>query len=184
MINPVIPFVTEKISKELKYTEKTLFEESFHINKTLEYDSDISDFIKVIDLIKKIRSEVSINKLVNFELSIDLNDQLNWVKDNDFLIKSIFKLSEIKYVNNLVNSDNTFVVEGVKFSLKTKSANVNNNLNIEKQIDFYKKEIKYFESKLKNNEFLDKAPKEIIEKERDKLNLAFKNLQLLIKKDV
>jgi valyl-tRNA synthetase len=106
------------------------------------------------------------------------------VKDNDFLIKSIFKLSEIKYVNNLVNSDNTFVVEGVKFSLKTKSANVNNNLNIEKQIDFYKKEIKYFESKLKNNEFLDKAPKEIIEKERDKLNLAFKNLQLLIKKDV
>ena len=184
MINPVIPFVTEKLSRELKYKKTSLFEESLHENEKVEYDSDISEFIKVIELIKKIRSEVTINKLVDFELSIELNEQVKWVKNNEFLIKSIFKLNEIKYTNHLINSDNTFVVEGVKFSLKTKSSNVDNNLNIEKQINFYKKEIKHFESKLKNNKFLNKAPKKIIEKERDKLNSAIKNLQLLNKKDV
>ena len=54
MINPVIPFVTEKISYELDYTKKSLFEKPLEEVVENFYDKDIKNFQKVIELIKKL----------------------------------------------------------------------------------------------------------------------------------
>ena len=48
-----------------------------------------------------------------------------------------------------------------------------------KEIEFYKKEIKFFEKKLNNEQFINKAPKKIIEQQKKKLLEAKKNLKLL-----
>ena len=48
-----------------------------------------------------------------------------------------------------------------------------------KEIEFYKNEIKFFEKKLNNKQFMNKAPKKIIEQQKKKLLEAKKNLKLL-----
>ena len=49
----------------------------------------------------------------------------------------------------------------------------------ERVIEFYKNEIKFFEKKLNNKQFMNKAPKIIIEQQKKKLLEAKKNLKLL-----
>ena len=57
MINPVIPFVTEKISLELNYTSSSLYNEPFINTDKYKIDKEVENFEKVIELIKKIRFE-------------------------------------------------------------------------------------------------------------------------------
>ena len=55
---------------------------------------------------------------------------------------------------------------------------------IEKKIKYYEQEVKFFENKLKNKNFLSKAPLKIVNENKAKLKEALKNLNLLIKKNV
>ena len=51
----------------------------------------------------------------------------------------------------------------------------------EKKIKFYEKEVRFFEKKLKNKNFIDKAPINVVNENRAKLKDALKNLALLKK---
>ena len=53
---------------------------------------------------------------------------------------------------------------------------------LSKKILFYENEINFFKEKLKNKEFLDKAPPKIIDQHKLKLEEAKRNLKLLIQK--
>ena len=53
MINPVIPFVTEKISLELNYISSSLYNEPFLNAEKYSIDEEVENFEKVIELIKK-----------------------------------------------------------------------------------------------------------------------------------
>ena len=48
-----------------------------------------------------------------------------------------------------------------------------------KQIEFYKKEIKFFENKLNNPGFVEKAPKKVVDEQKRKLENARNNLKLI-----
>jgi valyl-tRNA synthetase len=53
--------------------------------------------------------------------------------------------------------------------------------NIKKKIEFYEKEIIFFEKKLNNKKFINKAPKKVVDENRTKLVEARKNLDFLKK---
>ena len=46
-------------------------------------------------------------------------------------------------------------------------------------IDFYKKEIIFFETKLNNKNFIEKAPQKVVDENKKKLSEVKKNLKLL-----
>ena len=184
MINPVIPFVTEKISMELGYSSKSLYHSTLENEIEITIDEDIKNFDKIINLIKKIRFEVSEKKLNKFSLFITSKSKIKWFDDNEKLLRSIFNIENLDYKKNVVNDGNFIVVDGVKFSLFSEEKNINNKQEINKQIQFYKKEIDFFESKLNNKKFLEKAPKKVIEIQKNKLSLAIQNLRLLEKDNV
>ena len=50
---------------------------------------------------------------------------------------------------------------------------------IEKKIEFYEKEIIFFEKKLNNKNFVDRAPTKVVEENKKKLVEAKKNLEFL-----
>ena len=62
--------------------------------------------------------------------------------------------------------------------METKTSN-KQKIKIEEQIVFYTKEIEYFKKKLKNSNFINKAPQKIVNAEKEKLSAAIKNLKLL-----
>jgi len=53
---------------------------------------------------------------------------------------------------------------------------------LSKKILFYENEINFFNEKLKNTEFINKAPQKIIDQHKFKLEEAKKNLKLLTQK--
>ncbi len=182
MINPVIPFVTEKISLELNYVSSSLYNEPFIDNENYVIGKEVENFEKAIELIKKIRFETKNEMSHSFSLYIHSENEVNWIESNRKLITSIFKFKEFSY-NNKVSSDSSlFVIGGIKFSIILGTKTNNQKQKIEEQIIFYTKEIEYFKKKLKNSNFINKAPPKIVNAEKEKLNSAIKNLKLLQKK--
>ena len=182
MINPVIPFVTEKISLELNYVSSSLYNEPFIDNENYIIEKEVENFEKAIELIKKIRFETKNEMSHSFSLYIHSENEVNWIESNRKLITSIFKFKEFSY-NNKVSSDSSlFVIGGIKFSIILGTKTNNQKQKIEEQIIFYTKEIEYFKKKLKNSNFINKAPPKIVNAEKEKLNSAIKNLKLLQKK--
>ncbi len=185
LINPVIPFITEKIGKELGYIKDSYFNESLIDDlKIIKRKKTISDFNSFIELIKKIRVELG-NKQKNASTLIILSSKkIQWLDDNFFLINSIFNFNTIKYQTKIIDKNKKIiVVSGVKLFLESEgSDDVSVKKSLSKKIDFYKNEIKFFSKKLDNKNFLQKAPSSIIQEQKKKLNEAQRNLKLLLKK--
>jgi len=184
MINPVIPFVTEKISLELNYVSSSLYNEPFIKSKKYPFDNEVENFEKVIELIKKIRFQTKNEKSESFSLYTHSEQKVDWIENNRELIISIFKFKEFIYDKKTSADSSPFVISGIKFSIILGVKKVDNQKKIEEQIIFYQKEIEYFEKKLKNSNFVNKAPQNIVNAEKEKLNTAIKNLKLLQKNNV
>ena len=185
LINPVIPFITEKIGIELGYIKKTFFNELLNkdLKTTIGKDNN-EDFRLLIELIKKIRSEIVGDKRSYVLLTVLVSQKIKWIETNIFLLKSIFNFSEIKY-NSKLNKKNKkiIVVSGVKFVLESEeSSKDSDKQSLNKKIEYYEKEIQHFSSKLKNKNFIKKAPPKIIQEQKHKLKEAEKNLKLLRQK--
>ncbi len=181
LINPVIPFVSEKISKDLNYVKSSLFSEKFVIkNEKKVLKKDSNEFNKVIELIRNLRSQLSNVKKINFELVMFSNNRVQWIDDNESLIKLFFNINQLSY-STKKNCDFDFISSGLKFALQYENKEKNNINEIEKKIKFYENEVKFFEKKLKNQSFLDKAPLKIVNENKAKLKEALKNLDLLKK---
>ena len=181
LINPVIPFVSEKISKDLNYVKSSLFSEKFVIkNEKKVLKKDSNEFNKVIELIRNLRSQLSNVKKINFELVMFSNNRVQWIDDNESLIKLFFSINQLSY-STKKNCDFDFISSGFKFAILYENKEKNNINEIEKKIKFYENEVKFFEKKLKNQSFLDKAPLKIVNENKAKLKEALKNLDLLKK---
>ena len=101
-----------------------------------------------------------------------------WIKINEIIIKSVLKIKDIDLAKKKFEKYDYFISSKIKFgTIKKETTRISNQ--IEKKIEHYKNEIKFFEKKLSNKDFLLKAPKKIIEIQKKKLNEAKKNLILL-----
>ena len=181
LINPVIPFVSEKISKDLNYVKSSLFSEKFVIkNEKKVLKKDSNEFNKIIELIRNLRSQLSNVKKINFELVMFSNNRVQWIDDNESLIKLFFNINQLSY-STKKNCDFDFISSGFKFAILYENKEKNNINEIEKKIKFNENEVKFFEKKLKNQSFLDKAPLKIVNENKAKLKEALKNLDLLKK---
>ena len=186
LINPVIPFITEKLGKELGFIEDSFYKTNLHIDLKFKVKSkEIGDFKKLIELIKKIRFEIGNNKS-NFSLYILSEDRVMWIDENIFLLTSIFKFQSVEYKKKVINetkNSKILVIFGLKFIIvPSGNSKFIDQKSLSKKILFYKNEINFFNKKLKNNEFLNKAPSKIIEQHKFKLEEAKKNLKLLTQK--
>ena len=75
--------------------------------------------------------------------------------------------------------DFDFVCSGLKFIIDYENKEKSNKDDVNKKIKFYEGEVKFFEIKLKNKNFLSKAPEKVINENKAKLKEALKNLDLL-----
>ena len=179
LVNPLIPFVSEKISKDLNYTKKNLYlEELANKNERKVFKKKSIEFYKVIELIRNLRSNLRNKKKLNFVLFISSKNKVKWIDDNKNLIKMFFNINKINYLNTN-NLEFDFVCSGLKFVIDYENKEKSNKDDVNKKIKFYEGEVKFFEIKLKNKNFLSKAPEKVINENKAKLKEALKNLDLL-----
>ncbi len=180
-LNPIIPFVTEEISLKLKFANNSLFSESFDDNffsKNKISAKEIINFNKFIKLVKDIRTDFPGKNLTKSSLLIFSKNKVPWIDDNSILLLSLFNFDKITY--RTLDHESKFTISSkIKFNVSENGQTIIEESKIKKKIDFYKKEIIFFEKKLNNRNFVDKAPTKVVEENRKKLVEAKKNLEFL-----
>ena len=185
-VDPIYFQEAEKLGKELGFIEDSFYKTNLHIDLKLKFNSkEIDDFKNFIELIKKIRFEIG-NDKSRFSLYILSEEKVNWIDKNIFLLNSIFKFESVEYKKKIINetkNSKLLVIFGLKFIIVTSGdSKFMDQKSLSKKILFYENEINFFNEKLKNREFLSKAPSKIIEQHKFKLEEAKKNLKLLTQK--
>jgi len=196
--HPLMPFITEEIwqrvSKALGKTGKTIMLERY---PTAQEDIDETPIVimnqikNVIIIIRNIRSESNIlpNKSLNVVFRGNLKEWA-WLQTNEFLIKlikSLAKLNQIEWCNpqasvppstsGLLDNLEIHVLREI-FDKKAELERLN------KEMTKISKELLISEAKLNNSDYVNKAPAEVVEKERFKLEwlkTAMKKLNQQIK---
>ncbi|MBI5208240.1 MAG: valine--tRNA ligase [Candidatus Firestonebacteria bacterium] len=192
LLHPFMPFITEEIWQRLpvsniksrvrsRESEISIMTASWpKVNKNrvdLNALQQMGILIEIITNIRNIRGEMKIPPGAK---------TLAWIKIND---KSKVKLIDkhIKYIMDLTRSKEVKIIEHIT---KTQDMSlgvllyadiyvqpeiITNDKNIEKnrllkEIEKTEKELKFTKSKLDNESFLKKAPKEVVENEKIKFN--------------
>jgi len=159
MLHPFIPFVTEEIYQNLIIKESESIMESNYPKYNKKEIFDVSNFESLIDDIIKIRNFKAENNITN-------NDEVRIIKTvDDDIYKGMLRLKNITseekegllYESNLAKL--VFYVE-----VKVEDANAK-----QKEIEMLENSIKRRETLLANEGYVNKAPANIVEAERNRL---------------
>ena len=178
LMHPFIPFVTEEIwlKNKLDNSGKNYLMLSNWISGKAKKDKDFKEVEKVINIISQIRSfknELNVSPGSFIDVSLGKINKKNQVffKDNEIVLKKLGR------INNFFNKDvnklsATLVIGGDLFKLYFEE-NVDLNLIKENLISKQRKnetEMDKISSRLKNKNFVDRAPKHIVDQEKTNYN--------------
>lgn len=177
LLHPFIPFITEKIYKDIPGAGKTIMIEDFpRYNPKRNYPASIKEVEMLKDIIKTVRNvkvnvgaapskKVTLFVITDAEKTIK-NCALYIEKLAGATVKIIKDKSEIseKVVSQVISGAELFVPLGelVDFDKEIE--------RLSKELETVEAEIARANNKLSNNGFLEKAPKKLVDAEREKLN--------------
>jgi valyl-tRNA synthetase len=186
LLHPIIPFVTEEI---WQLTTKTIHEhgesimlcqypqeEKKHINEAVE--EELEWVKKIIQAVRTIRSEMSVSPAKVIPLNIKNASEAiqERVQKHLKILTSLGKLSQIHClsIDEAIPVSASALVGDLELLLPMaglidKKAELG---RLEKELARLDKDILFFESKLNNPNFTDKAPADIIQKEQEKWEQA------------
>ncbi len=195
MLHPFMPFLTEKIWQNIPHKGESIIIAPYptNNNKYLDNIDEVSEkkvniLIQIISEIRRIRTEQKINPGVKIKVNIKPADNsvLELLKHNQAFIMSLAKIEslifdkprDIKGYVKTVKENNQIFINLLDI------ISSNENLETEKkrvllEIDKVNAEIEKVRKKLSNPQFIEKAPKEVVEKEKIKLDQSLKKLMAL-----
>jgi len=179
--HPFIPFVTEKIWEELG-SDKLLMIEKWPKPSYKNYDLNNFNLIKdIIISIRNIRAENKVAPSRKIKAILFAKNN-KYLIDNKELIKRMktgISNLEIKEKKENIQDAIKTVVGDVEIYLLEVIDKEKEKENIKKKIKKKKKIIANIEKKLSNKQFIEQAPKKIVNQEKDKLILRKKELKKL-----
>ena len=169
MLHPFIPFVTEEIYQNLPFKESESIMESTYPTYNKKEIYDIKDFENIIEDIIKIRNFKAENNITNNDEVKILNTKDDTIYKGMLRFKNLTEEEKegLVYESNL--SKIIFYVE-IKEDLEAKN----------KEIEMLKNSIQRREKLLSNEGYVNKAPKNIVEEEKNKLALEKERLEKLL----
>lgn len=189
LLHPFMPFVTEEIWKSFQNTDGSIMIEKYpefnkkYINKNAEYNINV--LMSVIKSIRNIRSEMNVSHGKKTVIYID-SDNLEICKVLKKYENIICKMAYAKSVE--INSDRgdeklvSAVNDYVKIYIPVDELvdREEEIARLNKELESVNKQLLQAESRLKNEKFLSKAPKEIVDGARELANkLADKSKRIL-----
>ena len=174
LLHPFMPFVTEEIYSMLpiKESESIMISSYPKYSKDFEFDTNLDYTLELITKVRKVKLENSIK-----EYSIYYN-QL----DNIEILSSMLKLDKENFVTNKNDLDEIVIDKNVSI-LYDGSDNKEKELeNLIKEKQRLEASIERREKLLSNENYVAKAPANIVEQERNNLKQEKENLEAIINK--
>jgi len=178
LLHPFMPFVTEKIWQSLPHTEGSIMVKSYPYynerDRDVEYDMDI--VMDAIGGIRSIRGELNIapSKELDVILRPDDEHSERILRENSIYISKMAKTSSIQIAQDAQAGKGiaTSVREHVEVYIPLEGLlDVDTELSrLNKDLKKVSQNIMNLEKKLLNEDFISKAPKEVVEKEKNKYN--------------
>lgn len=181
--HPFIPFVTEEIWSNMKYDNSGLLANS-KLNNQPIYDSIVNDkFEQLKCIISKIRNFRTDSK-ISFKEPLKLFIKSNSHTFQIDILKKICNLSIVEYVDEVIENSYSFIEYSSEFFIKGDKTHQNENLliDIKEKIEYYEGFICKIQTKLNNDSFINNAPENIINREKQKLEDSKSQLQILQEK--
>ena len=176
LCHPIIPYITEEIWQEIKKrmysNEEILMNSKFPSQQKVFHDDSLIEEIDimkdVVTNIRKVRSDLNIHPQTLLSIIISSEDQLfkDKISKNSALIEKLAKTNPIEF--NLdqpkVNDYITVTLKNTKiFLYSTQGIDVKSETNrLMKKLKSLGDILHKIDSKLKNKNFIEKAPSEII----------------------
>jgi len=180
MLHPFMPYVTEEIYQMLPGHDESIMISSYpQSNKEHEF-KDSSDLDKIIEFITKVR-KIKADNNIGKEYVIVCNDPI--INDNKLIVSKILKneniiteyngeLSRIEF--NFNNQTITICYDG--------SLSETEKEQLLKQKEQLENSIKRRNNLLSNENYVNKAPKNIVDNEKNMLEKEQQELEFIIKK--
>jgi len=189
VLHPFMPFVTEEIWQRLPHEGQSIMIQSWPhtqeqmIDKKLEKQAQ--SIFDVIKEIRNLRSSIELKPDQKVVISVYLHTKLKrrLIENNTDLITNLAKLEALKILDSSTRPASTIsaVIEDIDIYLHFSGL-----LDISKEKHKIKEKINELEKiknlkvqRIKNPEFLKKAPKEVVEKEKESIGELRNSLKRL-----
>ena len=185
-LHPFMPFITEEIWQNLKKRDNPLIIEKWR-DISLTDDSnnlseEINDLIEIISNIRSIRVELNIKPKEELIIEVTNNSEALKINNLEFYLSKIANISNINEVSDFSDKSANFNVNNSRFSLLIPaSIDLTAELSrVVKEEEKLEKEINSISNRLKNKDFIDKAPKEVVEENKIKIEDMMQNKERLL----
>ncbi len=177
MLHPFMPFVTEEIYTKLPNTEESIMLSKYPVyNKDYEFKdfSDMEDIIELIKLIRKLKKDKGVKDIV-------IKHQSKILEDNIYIINALLKPKEMDTsILECMNYTFTDSVVSIYYDNSISKAAEEDKLYQDKQI--LENSVARRKKLLSNENYVNKAPKEIVDKDREALEKEENLLRDILKK--
>jgi len=166
ILEPFMPFISQELNEKLNFLDKKL-----KWPDTNDHDQNVIDnFNHINELVTKVRNFKKTN-------NIPFKDSVKLFYDNKILddeLKSVLKkltYSELIYSKNQSNSEmNSVMIGKYIYYIKSEKALSEDDISkIKESLDYNIGFKKILEKKLSNKNFVDNAPKNVVDNEKKKL---------------
>jgi valyl-tRNA synthetase len=178
LLHPFMPFITEEIWQHLPHDGISIMVSSWPEFKP-EWDfSDASDMEIVMDAvrgIRNIRAELNVSPGKKAEATARVSDAkvLKLLEDSKEIIYSLAKVSHMEIGGEDLKAPSksvSCVIKGAEILISMEDlVDIDAEVQrLQKEIEHLNKEIERLDKKLSNQGFVSKAPRDVVEKEREK----------------
>ena len=178
LLHPFIPFVTEEIWLKNKFDNSGkdfLMFANWPSGKSVKDASteQVDNIINIISEIRSFKNELNVGPGSFIDLSINnINeDQKKFIKSNEMILKRLGRINNI-LSDDLDKPGATMIVSGdlfeIYFDNDVDLKLIKNNLTTKQ--NKLTEEMNKISQRLQNKSFLDRAPKEIVEQEKNNYN--------------
>ncbi len=188
LLHPFMPFLTEELWQNLKKLAKWLDTESIMVAAYPESDeamldpaaeSELEAIIEIIRSIRNTRVEFKVESSKRIPVHIDAGDLLSAISAHAQTIQTLAKVDPLAFGDTNIESPvrgdamtiGFILSQGIKLSIPFSGMFdlEAEKERVEKELQQTQNEANRLGTRLKDNAFLTKAPKAVIEKERQKL---------------
>ncbi|MBU7008825.1 valine--tRNA ligase [Phosphitispora fastidiosa] len=179
LLHPMMPFITEEIWQHLPHEGETIMTQEWPVFSDLLKDNEAVEKMTVVmetvKAVRNIRGEMNVPPSRKAEIIIAANTDINYIALNDGreYIEQLGAAAELAVSRSLDNKPEqavTAITRGLEIFMPLKGLiDIDKEIaRLQKELAALQKELIRVNGKLSNKGFLDKAPADVIEKEKAK----------------